>query len=112
MRRLRRAAVHGYAGASLELQQWLNVAIAVKYGDGKAVLAAGAKVFDNKIWIMHEYFTDRHKFIERSPDKDLKIILKTTVILVQLMKNKSKQFVDNAKTSEHNDKHGKIDDNI
>lgn len=120
-RRLRRAAVHGYAGASLGVAAAMaKMAIAVASGDGKAVLAAGFSAKDSITKNMNNAverasqgdMVDAYKLARKvSPDKDEKYFKDLAKGNINAANEQEQEFVDRLQKHQNiMDKHGKIDD--
>ena len=120
-RRLRRAAVHGYVGASLGVAAAMaKMAIAVASGDGKAVLAAGFSAKDSITKNMNNAverasqgdMVDAYKLARKvSPDKDEKYFKDLAKGNISASNEQEQEFVDRLKKHQNiMDKHGKIDD--
>lgn len=120
-RRLRRAAVHGYVGASLGVAAAMaKMAIAVASGDGKAVLAAGFSAKDSITKNMNNAverasqgdMVDAYKLARKvSPDKDEKYFKDLAKGNISAANEQEQEFVDRLQKHQNiMDKHGKIDD--
>lgn len=120
-RRLRRAAVHGYVGASLGVAAAMaKMAIAVASGDGKAVLAAGFSSKDSITKNMNNAverasqgdMVDAYKLARKvSPDKDEKYFKDLAKGNISAANEQEQEFVDRLQKHQNiMDKHGKIDD--
>ena len=120
-RRLRRAAVHGYAGASLGVAAAMaKMAIAVASGDGKAVLAAGFSAKDSITKNMNNAverasqgdMVDAYKLARKvSPDKDENYFKDLAKGNISAANEQEQEFVDRLQKHQNiMDKHGKIDD--
>ena len=120
-RRLRRAAVHGYAGASLGVAAAMaKMAIAVASGDGKAVLAAGFSAKDSITKNMNNAverasqgdMVDAYKLARKvSPNKDEKYFKDLAKGNINAANEQEQEFVDRLQKHQNiMDKHGKIDD--
>ena len=120
-RRLRRAAVHGYVGASLGVAAAMaKMAIAVASGDGKAVLAAGFSAKDSITKNMNNAverasqgdMVDAYKLARKvSPDKDEKYFKDLAKGNINAANEQEQEFVDRLQKHQNiMDKHGKIDD--
>ena len=120
-RRLRRAAVHGYVGASLGVAAAMaKMAIAVASGDGKAVLAAGFSAKDAITKNMNNAverasqgdMVDAYKLARKaSPDKDEKYFKDLAKGNISAANEQEQEFVDRLQKHQNiMDKHGKIDD--
>ena len=120
-RRLRRAAVHGYVGASLGVAAAMaKMAIAVASGDGKAVLAAGLSAKDSITKNMNNAverasqgdMVDAYKLARKvSPDKDEKYFKDLAKGNISAANEQEQEFVDRLQKHQNiMDKHGKIDD--
>ena len=103
-RRLRRAAVHGYVGASLGVAAAMaKMAIAVASGDGKAVLAAGFSAKDSITKNMNNAverasqgdMVDAYKLARKvSPDKDEKYFKDLAKGNISAANEQEQEFVD------------------
>ena len=120
-RRLRRAAVHGYVGASLGVAAAMaKMAIAVASGDGKAVLAAGFSAKDSITKNMNNAverasqgdMVDAYKLARKvSPDKDENYFKDLAKGNISAANEQEQEFVDRLQKHQNiMDKHGKIDD--
>lgn len=120
-RRLRRAAVHGYVGASLGVAAAMaKMAIAVASGDGKAVSAAGFSAKDSITKNMNNAverasqgdMVDAYKLARKvSPDKDEKYFKDLAKGNISAANEQEQEFVDRLQKHQNiMDKHGKIDD--
>ena len=120
-RRLRRAATHGYVGASLGVAAAMaKMAIAVASGDGKAVLAAGFSAKDSITKNMNNAverasqgdMVDAYKLARKvSPDKDEKYFKDLAKGNISAANEQEQEFVDRLQKHQNiMDKHGKIDE--